>query len=341
MSESGNQARSNSPARVGVLLVNLGTPAGLDYRSMRRYLSEFLSDRRVVEMNPFAWQPILQGAILTTRPAKSGRAYAKIWNRERDESPLRTITREQAEQLASRIGSDAVLVDWAMRYGQPSIDARLKRLVERGATRVLVVGLYPQYAASTTATVYDKAFESLAQMRAQPALRTAPSFHDDPVWIDAIATSIREHMDALDWEPEVLLTSFHGLPAEYCAKGDPYHEQCLESGRLIREALGWSEDRVQLTFQSRFGPAQWLQPYTDITLEALAQRGVKRVAVVMPGFIADCLETLEEVDCGLRELFLARGGESFTAVPCLNASPRGVDVLESLVRRELGGWTAS
>ena len=328
-------------SRVGVLLVNLGTPDALDYWSMRRYLNEFLSDRRVIEMNPAIWQPILQGPILTLRPRKSARAYAKIWNRERNESPLRTVTREQSERLAERFSSTGLLVDWAMRYGNPSIASKLDSLVERGASRVLVLGLYPQYAASTSATVYDKAFEALARMRWQPALRTTPPFHDDPIWIEAIAGSIRAHFASLDWEPEVLLTSFHGVPKEYLDKGDPYHCQCAKSSRLIREALGWSEERVRLCFQSRFGPAEWLRPYTDETVAELAREGVRRLAVVTPGFYSDCLETLEEVELGLRETYLDHGGEFFATVPCLNASKAGIDVLEHVARRELSGWLPS
>lgn len=328
------------PAKVGVLIVNLGTPDGLDYLSMRRYLSEFLSDRRVIEVHPALWQLILQGPILTFRPKKSAKAYAKIWNHERNESPLRTITREQGEALAARIGNDELLVDWAMRYGKPSIEERIGALVESGASRIVVCGLYPQYAASTTATVYDKAFEALAKLRWQPALRTVPPFHDDPAWIDAIVGSIQEHLASVPFEPEVLLTSFHGLPKEYLEKGDPYHCQCAKSSRLIAEGLGWSPDRVRLTFQSRFGPAEWLQPYTDVTAEELGKQGVKRLAVVTPGFFADCLETLEEIDIGVRETFLEAGGEEFTTVPCLNSSTRAIDVLERVIRRELSGWVA-
>ncbi|MEX1025795.1 MAG: ferrochelatase [Planctomycetota bacterium] len=324
--------------KVGVLLVNLGTPDALDYRSVRRYLSEFLSDRRVIELNPLLWQPILQGPILTFRPKKSARAYAKIWNRELDESPLRTVTRAQSDALAARLSSGELLVDWAMRYGNPSIASRLATLVEGGASRVLIFGLYPQYASSTTATVYDKAFEALTKLRWQPAVRTVPPFHDDPVWIDAIVASIRAHLATLEQQPEVLLTSFHGLPQEYVDKGDPYRCQCAKSARLIGEALGWEADRVRLVFQSRFGPAEWLRPYADQTVVELAKEGVQHLAVVTPGFFADCVETLEEVDLGLRESFLAAGGTSFATVPCLNASRAGIDVLEAIVRRELSGW---
>lgn len=325
--------------RVGVLIVNLGTPEATDYWSMRRYLKEFLSDRRVIEVPRLIWWPILNLIILSTRPQKSGHAYAAIWNKERNESPLKTITRSQAESLAASIADHpAVSVDWAMRYGKPSIAERLDALKAEGCDKILVVPLYPQYSASTTATVNDKAFEALMAMRWQPALRTAAPWHDDPVYIEALATSLTRHLETLDFEPEVVLASFHGLPESYLKKGDPYHCQCHKTTRLLREHLGWPEERLRVTFQSRFGKEVWLQPYTDETVRALARGGVKRLAIITPGFVADCLETLEEIAIQNGEFFREEGGEHFAAIPCLNDSPEGIKVLESVVARELKGW---
>jgi len=306
---------------------------------MRRYLSEFLSDRRVIEKPPLLWQPLLQGIILTTRPKKSGALYASIWNRERNESPLKTFTRSQAEKLAAKLaGEENVIVDWAMRYGKPSMAERLDALAKAGCQRLLLFPLYPQYSAATTATVNDKAFDALKKMRRQPALRTVPDYHNDPVYIDALAESIGRSLAALDFEPEVLIASYHGLPVSYSEKGDPYSSQCQMTSQLLRERLGWKEDAFLTTFQSRFGPEAWLQPYTDKTVEQLARKGTKRIAIVNPGFVSDCLETLEEIAVQNRELFLRRGGERFAHIPCMNDSPEGMRVIEAVVRRELAGW---
>ena len=325
--------------RIGVLLVNLGTPEGTSYWPMRRYLSEFLSDRRVIEYSPLLWQPILQGIVLSVRPKKSGALYAEIWNKEKDESPLRTFTRAQAEKLSAEFaGEDRVTVDWAMRYGKPSIAERLGALASTGCERLLVFPLYPQYSAPTTATVNDKAFQSLAAMRWQPALRTVPPYHDEPVYIDALAGSIESHFETLDFEPEVVIASYHGLPKSYFDKGDPYHCHCQKTSRLLAERLGWREGRLLTTFQSRFGPEEWLQPYTDKTVERLAGEGVKRIGVINPGFVSDCLETLEEIAVQNRKLFLKGGGESFAHIPCLNDSPAGMRVITTVVLRELEGW---
>ncbi len=325
--------------KIGVLLVNLGTPEATDYWSMRRYLKQFLSDRRVIEVPKIVWWPLLNLVILSTRPQKSGRAYDEVWNTEIDESPLKTITRSQAEKLAAALSSSAnVEVDWAMRYGLPPIAERLEALQAKGCERILILPLYPQYAAATTATVNDSAFDALKKMRWQPALRTAPQYCDDPVYIEALCKSLLEHLDTLDFEPELILTSYHGLPKEYLLKGDPYHCQCYKTTRLMREYLGWSEDKLQVTFQSRFGAAEWLQPYTDETVKALAHKGVKRLAVMTPGFSADCLETLEEIGGENAEYFLEAGGEQFSAVPCLNDTDHGMRVIENIVRRELMGW---
>ncbi|MCR6501197.1 ferrochelatase [Shinella sp. CPCC 101442] len=325
--------------KVGVLLVNLGTPDGTDYTSMRRYLKEFLTDKRVIEWPKIAWYPILFGIVLNTRPGKVGKAYETIWNKDRNESYLRTYTRSQAELMAASLAEHAhVVVDWAMRYGQPSIASRMEYLQKQGCERILIFPLYPQYAAATTATVNDKAFEFLLKQRWQPALRTVPPYHDDPTYIDALAVSIEKHLATLDWEPERVLTSFHGIPQSYFEKGDPYYCQCQKTARLLRERLGWSEEKLMITFQSRFGPEEWLQPYTDKTVEKLAQDGIKRIAVLNPGFVSDCLETLEEIAEQAAESFLHNGGEKFAHIPCLNDSPEGMAVLEKVVRRELAGW---
>ncbi len=325
--------------KVGVLLVNLGTPDGTDYTSMRRYLREFLTDRRVIEWSRFKWYPILFGIVLNTRPRKVGKAYELIWNKERNESFLRTYTRSQAELMAQALGDlSNVVVDWAMRYGQPSIASRIEALKQAGCDRILLFPLYPQYAAATTATVNDKAFQTLLTMRWQPALRTVPPYHDDPAYIEALANSLTRHLATLDWEPEVILTSFHGIPQSYFDKGDPYYCHCMKTARLLRERLGLSEDKLIVTFQSRFGPEEWLQPYTDKTVEKLARDGVKRIAVMNPGFVSDCLETLEEIAGQAAETFHHNGGEKFAHVPCLNDSADGMKVLETVVRRELQGW---
>jgi ferrochelatase len=325
--------------KVGVLLVNLGTPDGTDKVSMRRYLKEFLMDRRVIEWSPFFWYPILFGIVLNTRPAKVGKAYETIWNKDLNESYLRTYTRNQAEIMARSFADlPNVRVDWAMRYGQPSIRSKMDELQKDGCEKILVFPLYPQYAAATTATVNDEAFKALLKMRWQPALRTVAPYHDDPVYIEALANSITQHLATLDWEPEVVLSSFHGIPKSYFMKGDPYHCQCYKTARLVREKLGWSKEKLQVTFQSRFGPEEWLQPYTDKTVEKLGQDGVKRIAVINPGFVSDCLETLEEIAVEAAETFHHAGGEKFTHIPCLNDSEGGMTVLEHVVRRELMGW---
>jgi len=330
--------RPQAAARIGVLLVNLGTPDATDFWSMRRYLKEFLSDKRVIEENSLVWKLVFNVIILTTRPRAKGRDYDSIWNREKDESPLKTITRSQSDKLAVLIGNDRVIVDWAMRYGNPSIASRIEALAVRGCERLLIVPLYPQYAGATTATVCDEAFRKLMQMRAQPALRVTPPYHDDPVYIDALVSSLRAELGRLSFTPDVILASFHGIPKDYADKGDPYPEHCAVTTRLMREALGYDESKLMMTFQSRFGRAEWLQPYTDQTVEALAGRGVKNLAIITPGFAADCLETLEEIAVENRDIFLAHGGENFAAIPCLNDSDGGMAVIRTLVERELCGW---
>lgn len=324
--------------RIGVLLLNLGTPEATDYWSMRRYLKEFLWDARVIEVPRPIWWLILNGIILTTRPGRKGKDYEKIWNRARNEGPLKTITRSQAEQLAQRLAAQGVEVDWAMRYGLPTVKDRLAALQAKGCERILLVPLYPQYSAATTATACDQAFRALMEMRWQPTVRVAPPYHDHPAYIEAIAASVEAGLAKLDFAPERILLSFHGVPKAYLDKGDPYHCHCAKTARLLRERLGMGEDRLLLAFQSRFGKAEWLRPYTDETIAGLAKGGVKSLAVVAPGFSADCLETLEELDVENREIFLHNGGERFAYIPCLNDSPAGVDLIETLVRRELMGW---
>jgi ferrochelatase len=327
--------------RIGVLLMNLGTPEGTSYKPMRAYLKEFLSDRRVIEEPRWKWWPILNLIILSTRPSRKGKDYATIWNNERDEGPLKTITRSQTEKLAERLAGAAdgrITVDWAMRYGLPDVKSRLKALLDQGCDRILLVPLYPQYAAPTSATACDQAFRALMEMRWQPTVRVAHPYYADPTYIDALAASIRTSLGKLSFEPEVILCSLHGMPKEYLLKGDPYYCQCAVTARLLRDKLGLSAERFRLTFQSRFGPDEWLQPYTDETVKALAQGGTKSLAIVAPGFSADCLETLEELDGENREIFLHNGGKDFAYLPCLNDSEEGMQVIEAVVRRELMGW---
>ena len=338
------QQNPNQPAqaklpKVGVLLVNLGTPDGTSYAPMRRYLAEFLSDRRVIEWSRLFWYPILYGIVLNTRPKRSGKLYDRIWNHEKNESPLRTYTRAQGEKLATALTDiPNVVVDWAMRYGQPSIESVTDRLLQQGCERIVVFPLYPQYSATTTATVNDKFFEALMKKRFMPAIRTIPSYETEPVYIEALARSIESHLATLSFAPEVILASYHGIPKSYSDKGDPYREQCLETSRLLRIRLGMEENQFRSTFQSRFGPEEWLQPYTDETVENLAKQGVKSVAVLNPGFVVDCLETVDEIGNEAAHLFHENGGENFSHIPCLNDSAEGMKVIETMVRRELLGW---
>ncbi|ASV84725.1 ferrochelatase [Ochrobactrum quorumnocens] len=306
---------------------------------MRRYLAEFLSDRRVIEWPRLFWYPILYGIVLNTRPKRSGALYDRIWNREKNESPLRTYTRAQGEKLAVALKDHPnVIVEWAMRYGQPSIEEVTDRLLKQGCERIVMFPLYPQYSATTTATVNDKFFEVLMKKRFMPAVRTIPSYEVEPVYIEALAQSIEKHLATLDFKPEVILASYHGIPKSYSDKGDPYRAQCLETSRLLRARLGMDDKQFRSTFQSRFGPEEWLQPYTDETLEELAKQGVKSVAVLNPGFVVDCLETVDEIGHEAAEAFHEAGGENFSHIPCLNDSVEGMKVIETLVRRELQGW---
>jgi ferrochelatase len=325
---------------VGVLLVNLGTPDATDARSVRHYLREFLHDKRVIEEDTITWKFVLNAIILPLRPGRKGLDYEKIWNREKNESPLKTITRSQADKLSAGLAfrGRPVVIDWAMRYGNPSMRSRLAALASQGCDRILVVPLYPQYAAATSATVGDEAFRALMKMRWQPALRIAPPYYDDPVYIDALAVSMEAHLATLPFVPEVILASFHGIPRDYFDKGDPYYCHCAKTIRLLRQRLRLDDGKLMMTFQSRFGRAEWLKPYTDATVKELAAGGVKNLVVITPGFSADCLETLEEIAGENAEYFRHAGGENFAAIPCLNDSEPGMRVIETVVRRELQGW---
>jgi ferrochelatase len=321
-----------APPRIGVLLINLGTPDAADARSVKRYLREFLSDRRVVELPPLLWQPILRGIILNTRPKKSAHAYGQVWRE--DGSPLAAITAAQSRALQGAFGP-GVTVDWAMRYGNPSIGDRLAAMKAAGCERILLAPLYPQYSGATTATANDKVFLALAGMRWQPAIRTLPPYHDDARYIAALKTTVEAGLAGLDFTPDVILASFHGMPKRTLQLGDPYHCHCQKTARLLAEALGRP---LTITFQSRFGPAKWLEPATDLTLAALPGQGMKRVAIVAPGFSADCLETLEELSIRGRETFLEAGGTDFAYLPCLNDSAAGIEMLREIVGQELEGW---
>jgi ferrochelatase len=338
-SHGGDKPRARA-GRIGVLIVNLGTPDATDAPTVRRYLKEFLSDARVIENQGLAWKFVLNAIILPRRPRRKGLDYEKIWNREQNESPLKTISRSQAVKLRSVLDAvdPTIMVDWAMRYGNPSLDSRIEALAKAGCERILLLPLYPQYAAATSATVCDAAFATLMRLRDQPALRVVPPYYDDPVYIEALATSMEAELRRLPFTPELILASFHGIPKSYADNGDPYPSHCMETVRLLRQRLKLHENKLKLTFQSRFGRAEWLQPYTDKTVEALARSGVKNLAVVTPGFSADCLETLEEIAVENADIFRANGGENFAAIPCLNDSGAGMALIGHLVRRELQGW---
>jgi ferrochelatase len=318
-------------AKVGVLLINLGTPDAPEVRAVRRYLAEFLSDPRVIEIPKFAWKPILYGAILPTRPRKSAEAYNQIWTNEG--SPLRVIAHRQAEALRKRLPD--LSIHYAMRYGNPGIAVAIDKTVREGCKRILAAPLYPQYSAATTATANDAVFAALAAMRDQPAIRTLPPYYDEPLYIDALCTNLSRQIAALDFEPERLLLSFHGMPQRTADLGDPYYEHCLETARLITQALG---REVDVSFQSRFGRAKWLEPATDATLAGYPAKGIRRIAVATPGFSVDCLETLEELGIRGRHAFKQAGGEEFALLDCLNDSPESIAMLERLIERELAGW---
>lgn len=336
--------------KIGVLLVNIGTPDRPDYFAVRRYLRQFLSDRRVIETPRWLWDPILNLAILPFRPLRRSMDYGTIWNWQRDEAPLKTITRAQAEKLSAwisagglekqghRAKSGRILVAWAMRYGNPALEKGIELLKENGCNRILVVPLYPQYAAASTASACDKVFETLGRMRWQPAVRIAPPYFDDPTYIEVLATHLRAKLARLDFVPEVILISFHGIPKAYVDAGDPYFDQCHETWRLLRETLRLPPDRCPISFQSRFGGKPWIRPYTDETVRDLARGGVRSLVVFTPGFAADCLETVHEIGVETRSVFERNGGKNFALVPCLNDSELGMLVLFEHVARELAGW---
>lgn len=327
--------------RVGVLLANLGTPDGYDYWSMRRYLSEFLSDRRVIDYSPWIWQPLLQLVILSKRPFSSGAAYRSIWNEEAGESPLMTITKAQTEKIrikmAERYGDD-VLVDFCMRYGNPSTKSKVRIMAERGCRKILFFPLYPQYAGATSATANDEFFRALTAEKWQPPVRTVAAYFDRPSYIDALAKSVERSYGAMTTKPDILVCSYHGVPQRYLMEGDPYHCQCQKTTRLLKERLGWDDAQIKTTFQSRFGPEEWLQPYTVEEVARLAEQGKKRIAVIAPAFSADCIETLEEINEEIRESFEHSGGEHFTYIPCLNDDDAHIAALSETIEENLMGW---
>src|SRR6516162_1899614 len=325
---------------IGVLIVNLGTPEAPTPVAVRRYLKEFLSDRRVIEKNSLLWKTFLNTVILPLRSRRRARDYERIWNRDKDESPIKTITRSQAEKLGGILEplGKHVIVDWAMRYASPSIASRLEVLVTWGCERILVMPLYPQYSAATTATVCDEVFRFMLRQRVQPALRFLPAYYEDPYYIEVLASSLQAELKSLPFTPDVILASYHGVPKKAVAKGDPYQAQCTRTTELLRAQLGLDETKLTMSFQSRFGRAQWLEPYTIATVRALARKGVKNLVVITPGFSADCLETLEEIKIENARMFMRNGGENFAAIPCLNDSEAGMLMLSRLAVRELKGW---
>lgn len=318
-------------------MINLGTPDEPTYWSVRRYLEEFLSDRRVIEFPRLFWLPILYGIILTFRPARAAAAYRRIWNHDKGESPLRTIARDQAEKMAEKLGDD-VTVSWAFRYGKPSIEQGLVELKRAGCDKILVAALYPHYSSTTTASVHDEVFNVLAKMRWQPALRTLPPYFDDKVYIDALAESVKSALESLDFQPDKILASYHSIPQSYWYKGDPYPCHCKKTSRLLNSALGLKDGLMETSYQSRVGP-KWVGPFTDKRAEEMAEKeNIKKLVVLAPAFSADCLETLEEINMELRESFLEAGGTHFHYIPCLNATKPGIDMLETLIRKDLRGW---
>ena len=328
--------------KIGVLLANLGTPDATDYWSMRRYLSEFLSDKRVIDYPAWKWQPILQGIILTIRPSKSGAAYKSIWNNEANESPLATITKQQTSAITAALGSkygESVMVDYCMRYGNPSTKSKVANMVAQGCTKVLFFPLYPQYAGATVGTANDEFFRALMKENWQPAARTVAPYFDTPEYIDALAQSIERAYAAAPKKPDILICSYHGLPERYLTEGgDPYHCQCRKTTRLLKERLGWSDTDIMTTFQSKFGPEEWLQPYTVEEVARQAEAGNKSIAVCAPAFSADCIETLEEINEEIKESFEHAGGEDFLYVPCLNDDPAHISALVKVIDDNLSGW---
>ena len=327
--------RDNHPeikfGKTGVLLINLGTPDSTNWWDIRKYLKEFLSDKRVIEINPIIWKIILNLFILTFRPSKTAHAYKKIWRKETNESPLLYFTRSQAQKLNSKIGNEKTIVDFAMRYGNPSIKLKLRNLKDQGCENIIVLPLYPQYAAATTATVCDEVYRSLMSMRWQPSLQVIPHYESEPIYIEALIKSIKKKLDEISWEPDLIISSYHGIPKKYFDKGDPYHCYCHKTTRLIKAKFNQIE--IQLTFQSRFGPQEWLTPYTDKTLESLPSKGIKNILVICPGFASDCVETLEEINIQGKESFISNGGKNFDLIPCLNDHSDHINLFEKLVKK--------
>ena len=319
--------------KTGVLIINLGTPDSTSWWDIRKYLNEFLSDRRVIEVNPIIWKLILNLFILTFRPSKTAHAYKKIWRKETNESPLLYFTKQQAKKLNTKIGNDKIIVDFAMRYGNPSIKYKLNKLKENGCENIIILPLYPQYAAATTATVCDEVYRSLMKMRWQPSLQIIPHYESEPLYIDSLIKSIEKKLKEINWKPDLIISSYHGIPKSYFDKGDPYHCYCQKTTRLMKEKFEKVE--IQTTFQSRFGPQEWLTPYTDQTLESLPGKGVKKILVICPGFASDCVETLEEINIQGRESFMKKGGEKFDLIPCLNDSDDHINLFEKLVNKHL------
>ncbi len=317
--------------KTGILLINLGTPDSTGWWDIRKYLKEFLSDRRVIEVNPILWQIILNLFILTFRPSKTAHAYKKIWRKETNESPLLYFTRSQAEKLKRRIGNENLIIDYAMRYGNPSISSKLNSLKQLGCENLVILPLYPQYAAPTTATVCDEVYRTLMKMRWQPSLQVVPHYESDPDYIGALIKSIKAKIKNINWKPDLIISSYHGIPKNYFDKGDPYHCYCHKTTRLMKEQF--SSIEIQTTFQSRFGPQEWLTPYTDKTLENLPSKGVRNLLVICPGFASDCVETLEEIDIQGRESFLSNGGKNFDLIPCLNDNADHIELFEKLVKK--------
>ena len=319
--------------KTGVLLINLGTPDSTNWWDIRKYLKQFLSDRRVIEVNPILWQIVLNLFILTFRPSKTAHAYKKIWRKDTNESPLLYFTRNQTLKLKERINNDKIFVEFAMRYGNPSINSELSSLREKGCENLIILPLYPQYAAATTATVCDEVYRSLMKMRWQPSIQIVPHYESDPIYIQALVNSIEKKINEINWKPDLILSSYHGIPKSYFDKGDPYHCYCHKTTRLIKEKFDQVD--IQTTFQSRFGPQEWLKPYTDKTIEDLPDKGVKNLLVICPGFASDCVETLEEINIQARESFLEKGGKKFDLVPCLNDNSDHINLFEKLIRRFL------
>ena len=317
--------------KTGVLLINLGTPDSTSWWDIRKYLKEFLSDRRVIEINPILWQIILNLFILTFRPSKTAHAYKKIWRKDTNESPLLYFTRKQSQKLKDKISRENIIVDFAMRYGNPSIKSKLNFLKSQGCENIVILPLYPQYASATTATVCDEVYRSLMSMRWQPSLQVIPHYESEPFYINALVKSIEKKINLIDWKPDLIISSYHGIPKKYFDKGDPYHCYCQKTTRLMKER--YTSIDIQTTFQSRFGPQEWLTPYTDKTLESLPSKGVKNLLVICPGFASDCVETLEEIDIQGRETFMSNGGKNFDLIPCLNDNADHVNLFEKLVKK--------